>query len=269
MEWVETTGKSLDDAKEEALRELGVGEEDAEFVVVAEPKAGLFGRVRTEARVRARVRPTRPRAKEDRRDRKRRPSRAGGAGADPVGGGDRQDEAAGGVVTVERTDGDGYGGDDEAHVPLAEQAEVARSFLAGLLEQFGARATVTVTELDPDTVEVAVQGEDLALLIGPRGATVGALQDLARTVVQRRTGARHGRLLVDVGGYRQKRKAALERFSRQVAEQVLSTGREQVLEAMEPSDRKVVHDTVNQIDGVATRSEGEDPRRRVIILPVS
>src|SRR5580658_7881822 len=72
MEWVETTGRTVEEAKEAALDELGVDETDAEFDVVAEPGLGLFGRLRSEARVRARVRPTAPRAKEDRRDRRRR-----------------------------------------------------------------------------------------------------------------------------------------------------------------------------------------------------
>src|SRR5258706_9562036 len=72
MEWVETTGKTVEDAKEAALDQLGVHEDDAEFEVLEAPRVGLFGRLRGEARVRARVRPTRPRPKAERRDRKRR-----------------------------------------------------------------------------------------------------------------------------------------------------------------------------------------------------
>src|SRR5207302_9984518 len=72
MEWVETTGRTVEEAKEAALDRLGVGEDDAEFELLEEPKSGLFGRIRTEARVRARVRPTRPRLKEDRRYRRQR-----------------------------------------------------------------------------------------------------------------------------------------------------------------------------------------------------
>lgn len=81
MEWVETTGRTIEDAKEAALDQLGVDESDAEFEVVEEPRAGLFGRLRNEARVRARVRPTAPRAKDDRRDRRRR-GRANGESRD-------------------------------------------------------------------------------------------------------------------------------------------------------------------------------------------
>ncbi len=152
-------------------------------------------------------------------------------------------------------------------VSLREQADVATEFLVGLLESFGARGSVAVNEIDEDTVELAVTGEDLGLLIGPSGSTLTALQEVTRTVVQRQTGGRNGRLLVDVAGYRQKRKAALERFTKDVAEQVRTSGVSKSLEPMHPADRKIVHDTVNTLEGVTTTSEGEDPRRRVVISP--
>ena len=158
-------------------------------------------------------------------------------------------------------------GSKNEDVPLDQQAEVARQFLVGLMSTLEMPASVDVNEIDDDTVEVAVNGEDLGLLIGPRGTTLSALQDLTRTVVNRRTGGRNGRLLVDVGGYRQKRKAALERFVRQVAEEVKTTGSAKALEPMNPADRKVVHDTINTIEGVGTTSEGEEPLRRVVIVP--
>ena len=105
------------------------------------------------------------------------------------------------------------------------------------------------------------------ILVGRGGATLGALQELARTVVQSRTAGPTERILVDVAGYRAKRSEALQRFTRQVAEEVLSSGSEQALEPMLAPDRKVVHDTVSEIDGVETRSEGEEPRRYVVVSP--
>ena len=152
-------------------------------------------------------------------------------------------------------------------VPLSEQAEVGRTFLVGLLSSFGVEGDVDVREVDEDTVELAVTGGDLGLLIGPSGSTLTAVQEITRTVVQRQTGGRNGRLLVDVAAYRQKRKAALERFTRSVAEQVKESGVAKALEPMHAADRKIVHDTVNDIDGVVTSSDGEEPRRRVVITP--
>lgn len=152
---------------------------------------------------------------------------------------------------------------------LAEQGEVARGFLVGLIDAFGAHAEVSVREIDDETVEVAATGDNLGLLIGPKGQTLSAVQELTRTVVQRQSAARTGRILVDVAGWRQKRREALERFTKQIADEVLASGTAKVLEPMAPADRKVVHDTVNGIDGLETSSEGEEPRRRVVIRPAS
>ena len=150
---------------------------------------------------------------------------------------------------------------------LQEQAEVAREFLEGLMERLGFTATVNTRVIDDETVEVAANGDELGLLVGPRGSTLAALQDVTRTVVQRRFPSKTDRIMVDVAGYRERRAAALQRFSRQVAGEVVASGAERALEPMSPPDRKVVHDTVNDIDGVVTRSEGEDPNRYIVIAP--
>src|SRR5215213_10235426 len=97
MEWVETTARSVEEAKEQALDQLGVAEDEAEFEVLDEPRAGLFGRVRGEARVRARVRPTQPRAKAERRDRRRRPD---SATADTVPAADGDDTVTAGGASA-------------------------------------------------------------------------------------------------------------------------------------------------------------------------
>jgi spoIIIJ-associated protein len=148
---------------------------------------------------------------------------------------------------------------------VGTEDEVASTFLAGLLDAFDLSGDIEHTVLEEDTTEVAVKGEGLGLLIGQKGQTLMAVQELTRTVVQRNLPAGHGRIVVDVGGYRQARRTALERFTRSVADEVLADGKPKVLEAMPPADRKVVHDTINGIPGVVTSSEGEEPRRRVVI----
>lgn len=270
MEWVETTGKSVEEAVDAALDRLGVGEDDAEVEVLEEPKPGLFGRMRGEARVRVRVRPTQPRPKEDRRDRRRR--RPGEAPRSEARSEDRTTSPSG-EARSSRTD---HGDDDEEkgtqvteHVPLSTQATEAEEFLNGLVERLGLSGKVSSEIQDDDNFQVRVDGDDLGVLIGPRGATLSALQELTRTVVQRRLNAHNGRLIVDVSGYRQKRKIALERFTREVADQVIASGQRRLLEPMSAADRKIVHDTANEIEGVSTVSEGEEPRRRVVILPQS
>lgn len=154
-------------------------------------------------------------------------------------------------------------------VTVEQQGVMVQEFVEGLVAAFGYEAAqVGTTRVDDETVEVHVDGEDLGLLVGPKGATLQAIHDLSRTVVQRQASGNHeGRVRLDVAGYREKRREALERFTRKVAEEVVSTGTAKVLEPMAPADRKVVHDTANDIDGVRTTSEGDEPRRRVVILP--
>lgn len=304
MEWVETTGKTVEDAKDAALDQLGVDEHDAEFEILEEPRTGLFGRTRGDARVRARVRPTQPRPKVERRDRKGRGK--GGRSGEPRGprtakvategppavrddgrvavldtasaeparprpGGRDRPAAAGrrrGGRGGERTTEHDEETIDMTETELIAQGEVVQTFLIDLLDAFGLDGDVTVSPAEEGAVELAVNGEDLGLLIGPKGQTLQAVQELSRSVLQRQLpGETHARIRVDVSGYRQRRKEALERFVRQVAEDVRTSGVQKALEPMSPPDRKTVHDTVNEIDGVRTLSEGEDARRRVVILP--
>jgi spoIIIJ-associated protein len=152
---------------------------------------------------------------------------------------------------------------------LEEQGESARQFIEGLVAELGIEADVSVRVVDEDTVEVAVDGKELGVLVGRGGATLAALQELARTVVQSRTAGPTERILVDVAGYRVKRAEALQRFTRQVAEEVMAAGSERALEPMLAADRKVVHDTVAEISGVRTRSEGDEPRRYVVVAPAT
>ena len=151
---------------------------------------------------------------------------------------------------------------------LAEQGEVVRGFLVDLLDAFGLEGDVTARPAEDAAVELEVAGDDLGLLIGPKGNTLQAVQELSRSVLQRTLpGEAHARIRVDVGGYRARRREALEAFTRKVADDVVASGVQKALEPMAPPDRKVVHDTVNEIAGVHTVSEGEDDRRRVVIIP--
>lgn len=393
MEWVETTAKTVEEAKNQALDQLGVAEDDAEIVVLDEPRPGLFGRVRGEARVRARVRPTTPRPKLDRRDRKKkdqREVRSGAAGSGPDDDADRDDrsdesgdgtdaarerparggrggrgrgsrsattararEATAPAVTdafdsafadstpaAASADGTDAGstdedageagtsgstgprrrnrgrrggqrsrgasgagadgadgsdddldvgddadrgsdrvsdrgsnsdrpvrtGDKEDMVDAAQVGEEARVFVQGVVDAFGLTGTTAVHQ-DGDDLEITVDGADLGLLVGPRGTTLQALQELTRVAAQRRLGDHDTRLRVDVGGYRVRRREALSRFAHQVAAQVVADGVAKRLEPMSSADRKVIHDALSDFDGVVTRSEGDDPRRCVVIAP--
>lgn len=327
MEWVETIGKTIEEAKERALDQLGVHEEDADFEVLEEPKQGLFGRVRGEARVRARVRPTQARQKVDRRDRKRSEKadkadttattdqspaprqRAPRAPRAPKAAAAAEDSAAlsntkpsdakpaaakasnasrskarpanaatasgttasGTTASGTTTNDDRVTTDNERKEQLVDARQVGEEavrFMTELVSAFGLSGTAELLE-DGDDLEVRVHGQELGLLVGPRGTTLQAVQDLARVAAQRRLGDHDTRLRVDVGGYRERRRVALGAFANQMADEVKSSGVARVLEPMSSADRKIIHDTLSGAAGIATRSEGDDPYRRVIIAPAN
>ena len=120
---------------------------------------------------------------------------------------------------------------------------------------------------EEDDIEVRLDGTELGLMVGPGGATLLAIQDLTRVASQRRLGDQDTRLRIDIAGYRERRKEALSRFAHKVAAEVKETGAARMLEPMSSADRKIVHDTLVEFEGVTTRSEGEDPRRRVVVEP--
>ena len=144
-----------------------------------------------------------------------------------------------------------------------ETGETARQFLEGLVASMGLEAEVVV-QVETDRAVVDVTGEDLGLLIGRRGQTLDALQELARAAVQRRLKAR-ARLLVDVEGYRARRRASLAEYARAMAMRAKERGTEIELEPMNSYERKIVHDAVADIEGATSFSEGDEPDRKVIV----
>ncbi len=288
MEWVETTGRTVAEALESALDELGVDEHDAEVVVVAEARSGILGIGRSDARVRARVRPAAPRPKRPQRGRHRDQSRPSRASRDATATTDDEPGAADVETSPVPTGASGSprrrrGGkaksvdkpaerprpEGEEAMSLEQQAETVGAFVEGVVERFGYAGVSTVVRVEEDQIVVEVEGENLGLLIGQRGRTLEALQELSRTVLQRRGDEPSARVIVDVAGFRAKRIAALEAFVRRTAEEVIATGEPQELEPMPAPDRKVVHDTVNGIAGVESTSEGTDPDRYVVLRPAA
>ena len=286
MEWVETTAETIDDAKALALDRLGVDDVDAEFEVVEEPKAGLFGRTRGEARVRARIKPNSVRAKADRRDRRGKPTAERSERSErPARPRQQRPERA------ERSDR-GPRTDRGSRSPRADRPDrndaprdrtpradlppvdpttvsaVATTFLEGLVTAAGLKGSVSA-KVEGENIDIDVLGDDLNFLVGTKGATLMALQDLTRVVSQRRLGDHETRLRVDVAGYREKRREALSRFALKVAADVKTSGQARALEPMNSADRKIVHDALVESEGISTRSEGTDPFRRVVVALAS
>ncbi|WP_419924526.1 RNA-binding cell elongation regulator Jag/EloR [Candidatus Poriferisocius sp.] len=307
MEWLEVTGKTIAQAEEAALDRLGVDRSEAEFSVVDEPKTALLGLRRTEARIRARVRPVLPREKRNRRpstskgrNRNRKPERGNvKEGRNRGGRGGQGQDRSSGASSGARSSSEqpkqksqnasktsrGAGKNRPSNAPagdrarksktmedpmsLQEQSTLVVEFLDGLLDAFDLDAEVYAESVADDTMEMRVENaEGVGLLIGPKGNTLRAVEDLSRMLVQRKSdGNCEGRIRVDIGGYRERRRAALESFCEKIALDVRDTGVDRPLEPMNAADRKVVHDVVAEIDGVNTVSEGQEPRRWVVIVP--
>ena len=156
--------------------------------------------------------------------------------------------------------------------PPPDLEEVAKQVLCELLHMMGIPAAVEVQSVpelsdegEPDTLVLNLTGEDLGILIGRRGETLGALQYLLRLMVSHRS--KHwSNLVVDVENYRVRRLHALERLAKQVADDVVRTGRSQAMEPMPPDERRLVHIALRNHPKVATQSVGEGERRKVTVV---
>jgi len=180
------------------------------------------------------------------------------------------DEAVGAAATGE----DEVSGEDEDEeapeqpqrniADLEQESEIAADYVEGLLDVADLDGDIDM-DVEGDRALVSVVGATLQELVGPRGEVLEALQELTRLAVHRQTGVRT-RIMLDVGGYRARRRMELTALGRDAAEDVGRTGVARRLDPMTPFERKVIHDAVAAA-GLRSESEGEEPNRRVVVLP--
>jgi len=288
MNWVEAVGKSVDEAVAAAMKALDVESRDGvEVEVLQEAKPGFLGLGGKEALVRVTMKP-----QKRRRRRRSRGDQSDDAGRQsPKGEKGRKDRPGDGSEKKSRkqpregrneregrsmprngpektrTDNNDTEQSPMERVDIAQQAAVAKEFVEGLIEAFGLEGLVS-TRIDEDILYLDISGEQTEALVGQRGVVMQSILELTRTVVQRKTfGA--PRMRLDIAGYAERRREALNIYARKLADRVLAEGGEVMLEAMNPADRKVVHDAVAEIEGVRSFSEGEDPYRSVVIAVVT
>lgn len=299
MEWVEVEGNSIEEAVQMAMGELGImHREDADVEVIQEPKAGFLGmggkaaivKV-TKSQDRRQRRRGRGRGNDDRsprpsteggkpsaeggEQRQRQSSQSGGSRSAPGSGAKDTDKPnqtpssqsrSNQKPSNQRPKGEKkkvQRDDRPEAAPIEEQAKVAAGFLTGLLEAFGLEGSVE-SRIDDEVLYLDVNGEQTEALVGAKGSVMYSVLELTRTVVQRKTyGA--PRMRIDINGYAERRREALKIYTGKLAEQVIADQGEAMLEPMNAADRKVVHDAVAEIDNVRSYSEGEDPRRAVVI----
>ena len=298
MEWVEVQGNTVDLAVEVALKELDLeSREDATVEVIQEPKVGFLGMGGKDAIVKVSRAP---------KQRRRRRGRGRSGSSKDAGSNQRrsgQGQSGSGQSTqsgsgqkkqsqskqnqnksnqkkqtkkprqekqVSNSDAEkpeNGSNDRPEQAPIEEQAKVAAGFISGLLEAFGLEGTVE-TRIEEDVLYIDVEGPQTEALVGQKGSVMQSVHELTRTVVQRKTyGA--PRMRIDIAGYRARRREALKIYTGKLAAQVIEEQDEAMLEPMNAADRKVIHDTAAEIDNVRSFSEGEEPRRAVVIAYVA
>ena len=229
MKSAEGSGRTVEEAIRDALRVLGARREDVDLMVLDEGSRGVLGLGSRNARVRLSL-------------------------LSEVEEGDEPEPAAAGGA-AERL----------PPAPPGERAQLAQDIASALVDTMGFRATVNARE-EGELVQVSVTGPELAPLIGRRGQTLEALDLLVNLIMAHRHGHRVP-VIVDVERYRERRREVLQEMAWRFAERVRRTGRPVSLKPMSASERRIIHTTLAEDGSVTTRSEGEDPDRRVVIAP--
>ena len=193
---------------------------------------------------------------------------------EPDGGARPADAAAADADAAPGVDEDeSPGADEDEEAPeepsrdvadLEQESEIAADYVEGLLDVADLDGDIDM-DVEGDRALVSVVGATLQELVGPRGEVLEALQELTRLAVHRQTGVRT-RIMLDVGGYRARRRMELTALGRDAAEDVSQTGVARRLDPMTPFERKIIHDAVAAA-GLRSESEGEEPNRRVVVLP--
>lgn len=257
MAGVEASGKTVDEAIEHALAELGVGRDSVNVEVLSEGKGGRLGIGGAQARVRVRLLDDDEDALDD------EPQEGPGDESAP----DAASAGAGGDATP----ASGEDGDEDEYEE--DEAEFAAQMLDQMLALMGIEADVSIRDAETpgDGVGMAkavldIEGDDLGILIGRRGETLQSLQYLLNVMVARQIGEQ-AFFTVDVEGYRRRRERSLTGLARKMAEQVKRTKRPVQLEPMPPNERRIIHLALADDRYVTTSSTGEGDARKISIQP--
>ena len=154
----------------------------------------------------------------------------------------------------------------EVKVSVKKQPlDYMQDFLLDMLKIMGLKGEVDAYVREDELLCLDIMGPDMAILIGKRGQTLSSLQYLLNIVLHREFKKFEGRLLVDVEGYRSRRESTLQRLAANLAEKVIATRQDVVLEPMSPQDRRIIHTTLQDNPSVTTYSQGEESNRKVVI----
>lgn len=241
-------GKTVEEAKLKAAETFGVNVTEISFNILEEPKKGLFGKIKGEARVEA-VYEAVVKTEEV-------------TSSEAVKNDDITEESETAVVSV---DDETAPEETKSSKPKFEgsKAEEAVKYIFGIFDKMGVKSEYTLEETE-DGVLINLNSDDTSFIIGRRGENLDALQYLA-SMFCNRLDDEYYRVVLDSNGYREKRKKTLEDLAKKIAKNVLRSGRSTVLEPMNPYERRIIHSMISEIEGVSSRSVGEEPYRKIII----
>jgi len=260
MRSVETTGKTVEEAKELAAQELGIPVDQIEFEVLDEGGKSFLGLSRA-AHVRAKV--VEDAEAEVRTEEEPAPMESGPEARAEE---DEEAEAVEGPKELAEEHEEIEPVKELEAVPVGEAGEWVLSLLRNVLAAAELDATATLGSATEEAIDIDMEGPDVAILIGKHGQTLDALQYLIGLAAGRATGSR-ARLTLDAEGYRERHAEALTAKALEYARRVTETGEEAVLDPQSARDRRIVHLALAGIDEVYTYSEGEGPDRHVVISP--
>ena len=262
-EFIDVTGKTEDEALSKALEQLGLERDDVSVEILERAKSGFLGLGSCPAKVRvyygeetepaAQPAPVQQEAPAPAPEKKPRPEKKAAAPAPAVE--ETREEKAQSPAPAAAELG------EEVH---DEKSEAIRTFLTGLLAQMESEAVVRVYLPEKGRYKVILEGKNLGALIGRRGETLDAIQQLTSYSVNRSGGGRV-RVQLDAENYREKREQSLQHLARKVAAKVTRYRRSVTLEPMNAYERHVIHTALQDVPGVTTYSTGTEPNRRVIV----
>ena len=273
-EYIDVTGKTEEEAIRTALAQLSMDRDDVSLEILERAKSGFLGLGSCPAKVRVYYGPEEepevPAApeKEERPVKPEKAEKAAEPKAErpekrerkPKSAAPKAERKSKEVPAVEQTPAPVQDLGEEVD---DEKAQAIRKFLSGLLEQMEASAVIKVYQPEKGRYKVLLEGEHMGALIGRRGETLDAIQQLTSYAVNR-TGGRV-RVQLDAEGYREKREQSLQHLARKVAGKVVRYRRSVTLEPMNAYERHVIHMALQDVPGVTTYSTGMDPNRRVIV----
>ena len=272
IKFIDMTGKTEDEAIRRALEQLGLERDDVAVEILERAKSGFLGIGGSPATVRVsyddgQPEPVKPEPKSAAPKAEKKPVYCAEVLQKEVRAREKQErEAKRGERRAEPK------AEKAPREPAVlgeeirdEKSEQIRTFLSGLLEHMDAKAEVKVYEVEKNRYKVILEGEKLGALIGRRGETLDAIQQLTNYSINRGGESKRARVQIDAENYREKREESLERLAQKVAGKVVKYRRNVTLEPMNAYERHVIHTALQDTQYITTFSIGTEPNRRVVV----